>query len=122
MYRNVSFATVCLLYLQNILEGMEKFNEILEVNARYPMAYYGLGKAYIRMNRLVLSHYENTPIQIYRTFHLQKMKIFRYRISDIFHISAQNIDEAVLMSNHNLCFWAEIRKIMYTPVNPSFPI
>ena len=22
-------------------------------------------------------HYENTPIQIYRTFHLQKLKIFR---------------------------------------------
>ena len=30
------------------------------------------------------------------------------------------LDEAVLMSTHNLCFWAEIRKIMYTPVNPSF--
>ena len=28
--------------------------------------------------------------------------------------------EAVLTSTHNLCFWAEIRKIMYTPVNPSF--
>ena len=23
------------------------------------------------------THYENTPIQIYRTFHLQKLKIFR---------------------------------------------
>ena len=23
-------------------------------------------------------------------------------------------------STHNLCFWAEIRKIMYIPVNPSF--
>ena len=30
--------------------------------------------------------------------------------------------EAVLTSIHNLCFWAEIRKIMYTPVNPSFTI
>ena len=65
--------------------------------------------------------------------------------SDIFHISAQNIDcryslepprrggsneyhnlyvfaEAVLTSTHNLCFWAEIRKIMYIPLNPSFTI
>ena len=25
----------------------------------------------------------------------------------------------VLTSTHNLCFWAEIRKIMYIPVNPS---
>ena len=38
------------------------------------------------------SHYENMPIQIYRKFHLQKLKIFRYKNSDIFHISAQNID------------------------------
>ena len=42
-----------------------------------------------------------------------------------FHISAQNIDcgyslEPPRRSAHNLCFWAEIRKIMYTPVNPSF--
>ena len=32
-------------------------------------------------------NYKNTPIQIYRKFHLQKLKI-----SDIFPISAQNID------------------------------
>ena len=28
----------------------------------------------------------------------------------------------VLTSTHNLCFWAEKRKIMYTPVNPSLTI
>ena len=38
------------------------------------------------------SHYENTPIQIYRKFRLQKLKSFRQKNSDIFHISAQNID------------------------------
>ena len=47
---------------------------------------------------------------------------------DIFLIFAQNIDcgytvelpnEAVLMSTHNLCFRAKIRK-MYTPVKPNF--
>ena len=32
------------------------------------------------------------PIQIYRKFHLQKVNIFRYKNSDIFYISAQNID------------------------------
>ena len=26
---------------------------------------------------LCIYHYENTPIQIYRKFHLQKLKIFR---------------------------------------------
>ena len=37
-------------------------------------------------------HYENTPIQIYGKFHLQKLKIFRLKTLDIFHISSQNID------------------------------
>ena len=38
------------------------------------------------------THYENTPIQIYRKFHLQKLKNIQIKNSDIFHISAQNID------------------------------
>ena len=37
-------------------------------------------------------HYENTPIQIYWKFHHQKLKVFRKKKSDIFHISAQNIN------------------------------
>ena len=38
------------------------------------------------------THYENTPIQIYGKFHLQKLKIFPIKNSHIFYISAQNID------------------------------
>ena len=30
--------------------------------------------------------------------------------------------EVFLTSTHNLCLWAKIRKIMYTPVNPSFTV
>ena len=37
-------------------------------------------------------HYENTPLQIYWKFNHQKLKIFQMKTSDIFHISAQNID------------------------------
>ena len=37
-------------------------------------------------------HYENTPIQIYRTFHLEKKWTFSDKNSDFFNISAQNID------------------------------
>ena len=64
-------------------------------------------------------HYENTPIQIYRKFHLQIMKIFMYKNSDIFHISAQNIDCGYSLephrrggSNeyHNLCFEQKYEK------------
>ena len=84
----------------------------------------------------------NTPIQIFWKFTTKKWK-FSDKNSDIFYISAQSIDcgyslepprwggsyeypnrlgEAVLTSTRNLYFWAEIRKIMYTPVNPSFTI
>ena len=38
------------------------------------------------------AHYENMPIQIYGKFHLQKTENFQIKNSDIFHISAQNID------------------------------
>ena len=31
-----------------------------------------------------MSHYENTPIQIYRKFHLQKTENFHIKIFDIF--------------------------------------
>ena len=41
---------------------------------------------------LYYSHYENTPIQIYREFYHQKTENFQVKKSDIFHISAQNID------------------------------
>ena len=76
------------------------------------------------------AYYENTPIQIYWKFHHQNWK-FSNKNSDIFHISAQNIDcryslEPPLRGGSNeytiYVFWAEIRKIMYTPVNPSFTI
>ena len=67
-------------------------------------------------------HRENTPIHIYRKYHLKKTKKNQVKKkTDIFHIYAQNI-EAVLTSTHNLCFLAEISKIMYTPVNSSFTI
>ena len=38
-----------------------------------------------------LQHYENTPIQIYTKFHLQKTEHFKIKNSYIFHISTQNI-------------------------------
>ena len=76
-------------------------------------------------------HYENMPIQIYRRFHLQKLKNFQIKTPDIFHISAQNIDcgyslESPRRGGSNeypqSMLFSKIRKIMYTPVNPSFTI
>ena len=39
-----------------------------------------------------LDYYEKTPIQIYRKFHPQKTENFQIKNSDIFYISAQNIN------------------------------
>ena len=39
-----------------------------------------------------LTHYENTPIQINWKCHHQKTEKFQVKNSNIFHISAQNID------------------------------
>ena len=41
---------------------------------------------------LISYHYENMPIQKYRKFYNQKRENFQIKNSDIFHISAQNID------------------------------
>ena len=60
-----------------------------------------------------------------------KKEHFQIKNSDIFHISAQNIDCGYSLepprrggSNeyHNPCCYAKIRKIMYTYVNPSLTI
>ena len=76
-------------------------------------------------------HYENTPIQIYWKFYNPKKGNFQLKNANIFLISAQNIDCGYSLepprrggSNEypQSMFWAEIRKIMYTPVNPSFII
>ena len=59
------------------------------------------------------AHYENTPIQIYRKISSPKTENFQMKNSDIFPISAQNIDCGYSLepprrggSNeyHNLCF------------------
>ena len=50
-----------------------------------------------------------------------KTEKIQIKNSDFFHISAQNIDCGYSLEPP-LCFRAEIRKIMYTPVNPSFTI
>ena len=86
------------------------------------------------MQRFCISvqvHYENMPIQIYRKFSHQKNENFQIKISDIFHISAQNIDCGYSLepprrggSNgypHSM-FLSRNKEIIYTPVKPSFTI
>ena len=64
-----------------------------------------------------------------KKFHFQKTEKFQIKSSDIFHISAQNIDCGYSLepprrggSNEypQSMFYAVIRKIMYTTVNPNF--
>ena len=81
-------------------------------------------------------HFENTPIQIYWKFNQQKNENFQIKNYDIFyfffHISAQNIDSEYWLepprrggSNEypqSMCLSRNKKKILYTPVNPTFPI
>ena len=75
-----------------------------------------------------LKHYENTPMHHTAIFHGFKYVNFQMKNYNIFLILLKTLIvgthknrliEAVLMSSHNQCFRANIRKI-YTPVNPSF--
>ena len=66
-------------------------------------------------------------MQIYWKLTTTKNWIFSDKNSDFFYISAQNLDcgyslEPPRTSTHNICFWAENRKIMYTPVNQFYYI
>ena len=70
-------------------------------------------------------------LAITRTSLFKYTENFQIKNSDIFHISAKNIDCGYSLepprrggSNEypQSMFLAEIRKIMYTPVNPSFTI
>ena len=66
-------------------------------------------------------HYKNMPIQTYRKFHLKKTVNFKIKTSDKFYYFCSKHRLWVFFRTactHNLCFWAETRKIIYTPVNP----
>ena len=76
------------------------------------------------------THYENMPFQIYWKFRHQKnCKKKSDKNSDILHISDQSTDcgyslEPPCRGGSNeytqSMFWAEIRKIMYTPCKLQF--
>ena len=92
------------------------------------------------------NHYENMPIQIYWNFTIFRNHTFGYlcakpstkkwkfsdkKKSDIFQVSSQNIDCGYSLEPPQwggsseypqYMFLAEIRKVKYTPVNPSFTI
>ena len=78
-----------------------------------------------------LSHYESKPIQVYCKFYNQKIENFQIKILISFLFLLKNIDFGYSLepprrggSNEypQSMFWAEIREIMYTPVNPTFTI
>ena len=69
------------------------------------------------MKTRIFKYIENSTSQNWK-FSDKKTLIF-------FYISAPNIDCGYRGGSNEylqLMFWAEIRKIMYTPVNPSFTI
>ena len=90
------------------------------------MAYFGYATHYLHYT-LRKHAYSN----ILKILSQKKNETFQIKNSDIFQISAQNIDCGYSLepprrggSNEypQSMFLAEILKIMYTPVNPSFTI
>ena len=76
-------------------------------------------------------HYANMSVQYTAIFHGHKNDNFQMKFFDIFLIFAQNIDcgytfEPPQRGGSNeypqSMFWSKNKKIMFTPVNPSFTI
>ena len=91
----------------------------------------GFLRTYINVDQdLCCSHYENTTIQIYRKFHHQKKNWkFSDKNSDIFYISALNIDCGYSLepprrggSKEYLqsMFWSRNKKNNVYPCKPQF--
>ena len=85
----------------------------------------------LRMRTVWSEHYENTPIQIHCKLYRWKYENIKMKNCDIFLIFAQNIDWEYSLepprwggSNEypQSMFSTRNKKIMYTPVNPSFTI
>ena len=72
---------------------LQELNKILTDSSSRPLDDQEMSYHAHSNIRKVSSHYENMPIQIYRNFTTQKKnENFQIRNSDIFHISAENID------------------------------
>ena len=65
-------------------KGIEEIVEAVKERDRE-----GTGMKLKKLKKPEMCHYENTPIQIYRTFHLKKTENFQIKNSDIFHSFAQ---------------------------------
>ena len=83
-----------------------------------------LSSSYWRQFSLSLIHYDNTPIQYTVIFQGCKNDYFQMKKKeDSFLIFAHNIDCGYTLERvPTIYVWSKIKKIMYTPVNPSFTI
>ena len=79
-----------------------------------PVEIYSLIRNFTILSYILQYHYENTLFQIYRKLYNQNKEYFQIKISDIFPISAHNIDCGYSLepprrggSNeyHHLCFF-----------------
>ena len=85
----------------------------------------------MRTTKITTSITKTRLFKYIETFTSINLKIFRYKNSDIFHMSAQNIDCGYSLepsrrggSNEypQSMFLSRNKKIIYTPVDPSFTI
>ena len=114
-----------------LMHEKNMFDPYNEVNRKRPQSWSIDFLKHRKRDRCGTSHYENMSIQVYWKFYHQKWKFSDKKKSDMFHISAQNIDCGYSLerprrggSNEypQSMILSRNKKIMYTPVNPSFTI
>ena len=96
----LSFVQISVLYSQILnmdisLDGAHFYNTLIYVQLHWTDSLslsLSLSLLYVDAVALYEFHYENTPIQIHWNFNTKKWHFFQIQNSDIFHISAQNID------------------------------
>ena len=115
------------------------FYVVVALSSMYPTIIIGFIHYRLLINALCIFYVIYVTITKTRLFKYienfttkkKKKENFKIKKSDIFHISAKNIDcryslEPPRRGGSNeysqSLFWAEIRKIIYTHVNPSFTI
>ena len=100
--------------------------DVMETKAESCESIFLLLSLFGGTRHISIYHYENTPIQITENFTTTKWQISDKKFWYFSYFCSKHrlwiLVRTASLSTHNLCFWAEIRKIMYTPVNPSFTI
>ena len=118
-HRSSQYSDIFALY-RRIASRKRQKRHVSQMGRHYATAYTN-GTFFFFLHFIIIT--KTRLFKYIENFTSKNWKFSDKKLWIFFYISTKKHRcEAVLTSTHNLCFWAEIRKIMYTPVNPSFSI